>query len=175
MRQGWGSRCPLPAGARLTDGLRGRDGARRQRAAPRALHLPVQLPVPQVVHGAARAAQQHRAQPKQAQQARVRGGARGGGQADGPEAGPGEQPGADGLVQPHELRVGHPGRRQAVQPGACRRRLPAGGWHGCRCGCRRLRVVVAAASAAPARFGGAFTHTVAGLLSRSLVFGKEAG
>jgi hypothetical protein len=31
---------------------------------------------------------------------------RGSGQRDGPQAGPQQQPGADGLVQPHELRVG---------------------------------------------------------------------
>jgi hypothetical protein len=54
-----------------TNGLRWRDGACRQWSPSSALHLFIQVPVPQVVYCAAGAAQQHRSRPKQRQQAQV--------------------------------------------------------------------------------------------------------
>lgn len=53
----------------LTDRLRRRDRACGQRPVTRALHLLVQISVPQVVHRAACTAQQHRAGAKERKQA----------------------------------------------------------------------------------------------------------
>ncbi len=132
----------------LTDGPGRRDGAGSQRPAARPLHLPVQLPVPQVVHRAARAAQQHRAGAEQGEQAQVGEGARRRRQGDGPEAGPGQQPGADWLLQPHQLRVRHPAGWQAVQPGASGCRCAR--WRRRRRSCAWVRTIAAACCAATA-------------------------
>ena len=91
--------CPIPSldlriGTQRTQGVPGLQRAGRERARRSARHAPVQVRVPQVIYGAAGAAQQHRARAEQRQQARVRQIPWRRRQRDGPEARPGQQPGA---------------------------------------------------------------------------------
>lgn len=87
------------------------------------------------------------------------------GQRDGPEAGPGQQPRADGLLNPHQLRVWNPRLRQAVQPGASH-----DGRAGLPCRCSRCRLGAAAAAGAAAAGWAAAGLLAAGLLVAALLW-----
>ena len=106
---------------------RRRDGAAGERAVARARHAGVDVAIPQVVHSAPRAAQQHGAQREQHQQLRVRQRTGGRGQRNGPGAGRQQEQGARWRVKPRQLGKRHDPRGQRVVQPAAWRRVVGGG------------------------------------------------
>mmetsp|Transcript_11526 Transcript_11526/g.35040 ORF Transcript_11526/g.35040 Transcript_11526/m.35040 type:complete len:322 (-) Transcript_11526:135-1100(-) len=129
--EGLGERVQLKQDPEAERELRAEEGDRTGRgdlprgegSRPRPLHLGVQVPVPQVVYRAPRAAEEDRPRTEECEGPRVRWGALGRREPDRPEAGPGQEPASYGLVQPHQPGVGREGGGEAANP--ARRRCPA--------------------------------------------------
>ena len=124
-------------GSQEADRGRHADRARRQRPHARALHLTIDLAVPQVVDRAASAAHDERAGAEGSAERQIRWQARRRRERHAPHARPKQEPRPNGTIPPAELCEWHGSRRQpAVHPRAhidvCEGRVRC---RGCRCRC----------------------------------------